>query len=90
MSSTPKLSRKAGEGRLGTPSGRSTVHNRPGLGMDGMRPFDRSRNAEKRDPGEARHALIERMARRRRESWKRERRNPNIGRPYGPAWQDNR
>lgn len=31
-------------------------------------PFDRSRNAEKRE--DRRHALAERLARRRRESWK--------------------
>lgn len=43
--------------------------------------FDRSRNAEKQ--ADHRQSVIERCARRRRESWKLERNNPNQGRPYG-------
>jgi hypothetical protein len=69
-----KLSRKAGESRLGTPSGRSTIRYRAGSRGDGepnCTTFDCSRNAEKRGTEmERRAALIDRMARRRRESWK--------------------
>lgn len=68
-----KLSRKAGESRLGTPDGRCAIRRRAGNGHHtGNMTFDRSRNAEKRDPKEYRGALLERLARRRRESWKRE------------------
>lgn len=84
---SPKLSRKAGEGRLGTPKGRKAIRTIAGSNSDGMpnrTTFDRSRNAEKRGTeAERRSALIDRMARRRRESWKRETRNPAQGRPYG-------
>lgn len=47
--------------------------------------FDRSRKEEKRspDPAVRRQALIERCARRRRESWKLERNNPFTGRAHG-------
>lgn len=83
-----KLSRKAGEGRLGTPSGRKATRTCAGNGhTDGyqrnMTTFDASRNAEKRGtPMERRSALIDRMARRRRESWKRERNRTDIARNF--------
>lgn len=83
-----KLARKAAESRLGTPNGRNTIRYRAGSNSsEGISStFDRSRNAEKRGtPAERRSALIDRMARRRRASWKLERRNAAVGRPYGVA-----
>lgn len=84
-----KLSRKAGESKLGTPSGRSSIRNRAGNGHTpgedrNRTTFDWSRNAEKRQADwlARRAALNERLARRRRESWRRERNRTDIARAY--------